>query len=146
LSPEELAKAGVKEETVRLSIGIEHIDDLLADLDQALAQQTRSGRADTPASEQSALEAASRRSIPGRCRATPGTKPSYAAASLRCPPVGMRADNVRGVDPPRPGCAMHAASSIASSRDWRLPWSASTFSALTSSHGVSRSCSFNLRD
>ncbi|MDI9679295.1 PLP-dependent transferase, partial [Burkholderia cenocepacia] len=30
--------AGVKEETVRLSIGIEHIDDLLADLDQALAQ------------------------------------------------------------------------------------------------------------
>ncbi|MGY6242275.1 O-acetylhomoserine aminocarboxypropyltransferase/cysteine synthase family protein [Burkholderia ambifaria] len=38
LSPAELAKAGVKEETVRLSIGIEHIDDLLADLDQALAQ------------------------------------------------------------------------------------------------------------
>ncbi|WP_175909424.1 O-acetylhomoserine aminocarboxypropyltransferase/cysteine synthase family protein [Burkholderia metallica] len=38
LSPAELAKAGVKEETVRLSIGIEHVDDLLADLDQALAQ------------------------------------------------------------------------------------------------------------
>ncbi|CAB3964820.1 MULTISPECIES: O-acetylhomoserine aminocarboxypropyltransferase/cysteine synthase family protein [Burkholderia] len=38
LTPAELAKAGVKEETVRLSIGIEHIDDLLADLDQALAQ------------------------------------------------------------------------------------------------------------
>ncbi|WP_321812639.1 O-acetylhomoserine aminocarboxypropyltransferase/cysteine synthase family protein [Burkholderia sp. BCC1985] len=38
LSPAELAKAGVKEETMRLSIGIEHIDDLLADLDQALAQ------------------------------------------------------------------------------------------------------------
>ncbi len=37
LSPEELAKAGVSEETVRLSVGIEHIDDLLADLDQALA-------------------------------------------------------------------------------------------------------------
>jgi len=36
LNPEELARAGVKEETVRLSIGIEHIDDLLADLDQAL--------------------------------------------------------------------------------------------------------------
>lgn len=36
LSPEELAKAGVKEETVRLSIGIEHIDDIVADLDQAL--------------------------------------------------------------------------------------------------------------
>jgi O-acetylhomoserine (thiol)-lyase len=36
LSPAELAKAGVKEETVRLSIGIEHIDDIVADLDQAL--------------------------------------------------------------------------------------------------------------
>jgi O-acetylhomoserine (thiol)-lyase len=37
LSPGELAKAGVSEETVRLSLGIEHIDDLVADLDQALA-------------------------------------------------------------------------------------------------------------
>lgn len=36
LNPEELAKAGVTEDTVRLSIGIEHIDDLLADLNQAL--------------------------------------------------------------------------------------------------------------
>ena len=36
LSPAELDKAGVSEDTVRLSIGIEHIDDLLADLDQAL--------------------------------------------------------------------------------------------------------------
>jgi len=38
LSPAELARAGVKEETVRLCLGIEHIDDLLADLDQALAK------------------------------------------------------------------------------------------------------------
>ncbi|KQP08880.1 O-acetylhomoserine aminocarboxypropyltransferase/cysteine synthase family protein [Pseudorhodoferax sp. Leaf265] len=37
LSPEELAKTGVSEETVRLSVGIEHIDDLKADLEQALA-------------------------------------------------------------------------------------------------------------
>ena len=37
LSPEELAKAGVSEDLVRLSIGIEHIDDILADLEQALA-------------------------------------------------------------------------------------------------------------
>lgn len=37
LSPEELAKAGVTEDTVRLSIGIEHIDDLLQDLEQSLA-------------------------------------------------------------------------------------------------------------
>ena len=37
LNPAELAKAGVGEDTVRLSVGIEHIDDLIADLDQALA-------------------------------------------------------------------------------------------------------------
>ena len=37
LSPEELIKAGVTQEMVRLSIGIEHIDDLLEDLEQALA-------------------------------------------------------------------------------------------------------------
>jgi len=37
LSPAELAKAGVGEDTVRLSVGIEHIADLTADLDQALA-------------------------------------------------------------------------------------------------------------
>jgi O-acetylhomoserine (thiol)-lyase len=38
LDAAELAKAGVTEGMVRLSVGIEHIDDLLADLDQALAQ------------------------------------------------------------------------------------------------------------
>ena len=37
LGPEELLKAGVSEDMVRLSIGIEHIDDIIADLDQALA-------------------------------------------------------------------------------------------------------------
>ena len=36
LSPAELEKAGVSEDMVRLSIGIEHIDDLKEDLDQAL--------------------------------------------------------------------------------------------------------------
>jgi O-acetylhomoserine (thiol)-lyase len=36
LSPAELEQAGVSEDTVRLSVGIEHIDDLLADLEQAL--------------------------------------------------------------------------------------------------------------
>lgn len=36
LNPQELAKAGVKPDMVRLSVGIEHIDDLLADLTQAL--------------------------------------------------------------------------------------------------------------
>ncbi|QNH06146.1 bifunctional O-acetylhomoserine aminocarboxypropyltransferase/cysteine synthase [Pseudomonas sp. B11D7D] len=36
LSDEELQKAGVPRDMVRLSIGIEHIDDILADLSQAL--------------------------------------------------------------------------------------------------------------
>jgi O-acetylhomoserine (thiol)-lyase len=36
LTPEELARVGVKAEMIRLCIGIEHIDDILADLDQAL--------------------------------------------------------------------------------------------------------------
>jgi O-acetylhomoserine (thiol)-lyase len=37
LSPDEMARAGVSEDLVRLSIGIEHVDDIIADLDQALA-------------------------------------------------------------------------------------------------------------
>ena len=37
LSPEELADQGIKENTIRLSIGTEHIDDIIADLDQAFA-------------------------------------------------------------------------------------------------------------
>jgi O-acetylhomoserine (thiol)-lyase len=37
LGAHEMAKAGVSEDMIRLSIGIEHIDDLLADLEQALA-------------------------------------------------------------------------------------------------------------
>ncbi|ADC62477.1 O-acetylhomoserine aminocarboxypropyltransferase/cysteine synthase family protein [Allochromatium vinosum] len=37
LSPEELKRAGVSEDLIRLSIGIEHIDDIIEDLDQALA-------------------------------------------------------------------------------------------------------------
>jgi len=38
LCPEELDRAGVSEDTVRLSVGIEHVDDLIADLDQALSK------------------------------------------------------------------------------------------------------------
>ncbi len=38
LTDEELAQAGVPAEMVRLSIGIEHVDDLIADLEQALAR------------------------------------------------------------------------------------------------------------
>ena len=37
LSPEEQAQTGVTDGYIRLSIGIEHIDDIIADIDQALA-------------------------------------------------------------------------------------------------------------
>jgi O-acetylhomoserine (thiol)-lyase len=33
-------KAGIRPETIRLSIGIEHIDDIIEDIDQALAKAT----------------------------------------------------------------------------------------------------------
>lgn len=37
LTEAELASAGVRPDMVRLSVGIEHVDDLIADLDQALS-------------------------------------------------------------------------------------------------------------
>jgi O-acetylhomoserine (thiol)-lyase len=37
LGPDELASTGVSDEMVRISVGIEHIDDIIADIDQALA-------------------------------------------------------------------------------------------------------------
>jgi O-acetylhomoserine (thiol)-lyase len=38
LNPEELQKAGVSEDLVRISVGIEHSDDIIADIEQALVQ------------------------------------------------------------------------------------------------------------
>ena len=38
LNDEELAEQGIYQSTIRLSIGTEHIDDIIADLDQAFAQ------------------------------------------------------------------------------------------------------------
>ena len=35
-NPEELKAAGVSEDMVRISVGIEHIDDIIADVTQAL--------------------------------------------------------------------------------------------------------------
>jgi O-acetylhomoserine (thiol)-lyase len=40
LSEAELLAAGIRPETIRLSIGLEHVDDLIADLDQALTRAT----------------------------------------------------------------------------------------------------------
>jgi O-acetylhomoserine (thiol)-lyase len=50
MSAEEQQKAGVRPEMIRLSVGIEHIDDIIADLDQALAA-SRSGRSTLIAAE-----------------------------------------------------------------------------------------------
>jgi len=38
LSAEEMVKSGVSEDLVRLAIGIEHVDDIIADIEQALAK------------------------------------------------------------------------------------------------------------
>ena len=40
LSEEELVTAGVRPDAIRLTVGIEHIDDILADIDQALTAAT----------------------------------------------------------------------------------------------------------
>ena len=37
LTDEELAEQGISQSTIRLSIGVEHIDDIIEDLDQAFA-------------------------------------------------------------------------------------------------------------
>ena len=41
MSPDEQRNAGVTPEMIRLSVGIEHVDDIIADLDQALAAALR---------------------------------------------------------------------------------------------------------
>lgn len=41
LSAEQQLKGGIKPELIRLSVGIEHIDDILKDVDQALAAATK---------------------------------------------------------------------------------------------------------
>jgi O-acetylhomoserine (thiol)-lyase len=51
MSKEEQDKAGVRPEMIRLSVGIEHIDDILADLDQALAAAQPHGTAPLLAAE-----------------------------------------------------------------------------------------------
>ncbi len=48
MSPAEQRRAGVTPEAVRLSVGVEHIDDILADLDQALASAAMAERTAAP--------------------------------------------------------------------------------------------------
>ena len=38
LGPEVLAKMGINESVLRLSVGLEHVDDLIKDLTQALSK------------------------------------------------------------------------------------------------------------
>ncbi len=49
MTPEEQLRAGVRAETIRLSVGIEHPQDILDDLDQAL-------RAAAPVDRRTAVE------------------------------------------------------------------------------------------
>jgi len=51
MSAQEQEKAGVRPEMIRLSVGIEHIDDIIADLDQALAAAQSHGAAPLLAAE-----------------------------------------------------------------------------------------------
>jgi len=46
LEPEEQASTGVTPDLIRLSVGLEHVDDLIADLEQALAAATAESPAD----------------------------------------------------------------------------------------------------
>jgi O-acetylhomoserine (thiol)-lyase len=43
MSAEEQRNAGVGPEMIRVSVGIEHIDDIIADLDQALDAMKHAG-------------------------------------------------------------------------------------------------------
>jgi O-acetylhomoserine (thiol)-lyase len=45
LEPEEQASTGVTDDLIRLSVGLEHVDDLIADLDQALRAATEADEA-----------------------------------------------------------------------------------------------------
>ena len=51
MSAQEQEKAGVRPEMIRLSVGIEHIDDILADIDQALTAAQSNGTAPLIAAE-----------------------------------------------------------------------------------------------
>jgi O-acetylhomoserine (thiol)-lyase len=49
LSPEQLESAGVPEDLVRISVGLEDIDDILWDLDQALDAASEAAAPDASA-------------------------------------------------------------------------------------------------
>ncbi|QHE50850.1 O-acetylhomoserine aminocarboxypropyltransferase/cysteine synthase family protein [Pontibacillus sp. HMF3514] len=68
LSAEDLQKAGVSEQLIRLSVGLEDSDDLISDLDQAIAQATGTPSQDHSQNETQALASSIHRSSDGSIR------------------------------------------------------------------------------
>ena len=83
LAEDELDDAGVAQDAVRLSVGIEHIDDLLADLDQALARARGRSR---PEATRCPLQHPHRRGSHGH------VGHGHAPAVRRGRPAGARSD------------------------------------------------------
>lgn len=53
LSDEEKADSGVTEDLIRISVGTEHIDDIIADFEQSFTA-SKAAKADAPAEEKNA--------------------------------------------------------------------------------------------
>ena len=100
----EQRKAGVTPETIRLSIGIEHRDDIIADLDQALAAAMRGANVAGGAMSRGRTIPAGRRPQPRRhpCRA--GQQHARCGAARHRTAIRPAAQGRRGVA----GCAAAA--------------------------------------
>ena len=87
MSARAAAQAGVLPETIRLSIGIEHIDDIIEDLDQALARGLRASLAsrqrNRPARPTMTLLLDKQRPIPSPALAPAAARSSAASATQR---------------------------------------------------------------
>ena len=88
LSPEEQHATGVTPDFVRLSVGLEHVDDIIADLDQALGQglaRAPRWRSSSPTGQAPAREPRRPRARRGRAAARPhrGHQHHAAARGLR---------------------------------------------------------------
>ena len=95
LEPEEQAATGVTEDLVRLSVGLEHVDDLIADLDQALARRDRRPSADARARRRG------RMTMAPTPDATAGAARAPAAGTGRVETASPRAVRARGGRPCR---------------------------------------------
>ena len=82
MSPEQQRAAGVLPETIRLSIGIEHIDDIIEDIDQALAKASARPCARRPRNRPAS---AHERSCSTRPIASPALAPAASEPRARRP-------------------------------------------------------------